>query len=162
MKIGLLSDTHSFLDERIYKHFKQVDEIWHAGDIGSISVLDDLEKFKPTRAVYGNIDGQEIRIRTKKEWFFSVEGCQILITHIGGYPPKYKPDLISKIKNYKPNLFICGHSHILKIMHDNTNKLLHINPGAFGNYGIHQVKTLVRFDIHKTRVQNLEVIELSR
>ena len=160
MKIGLLSDTHGHLDQRIFTHFKDCDEIWHAGDIGTIEVLEALENFKPTRAVFGNIDGNQLRLATKEDLWFECEELKIWITHIGGYPPKYNKRTNALLKKESPDLFICGHSHILKIIRDPKNNLLHINPGAAGVHGFHQVRTLVRFDIEGKEIKNLQVIEL--
>jgi putative phosphoesterase len=162
VKIGLLSDTHGFLDSSIYKYFKDCDEIWHAGDIGTIQVFDELRKFKPTRAVFGNIDGHIIRSAMPEHLYFEIEGLKVYITHIGGYPGKYNFGVKSFLQKNPANLFICGHSHILKVMYDNTFKLLHINPGAAGNHGFHQVKTLIRFEINEGKPQNLEVIEIGK
>ena len=162
MKIGLISDTHSHLDERVFHHFKDCDEIWHAGDIGSLDVLQKLESFKPTRAVFGNIDGAEIRRATVEDQWFTCEKLNVWITHIGGYPPKYNRRTKEILKSKSPDLFICGHSHILKIIKDPVNDLLHINPGAAGIHGFHQVKTLVRFDVEGDRINNLQVIELGK
>jgi putative phosphoesterase len=161
-KIGLLSDTHSYLPEHVYKHFANVDEIWHAGDIGSIEVADALEKFKPFRAVYGNIDGADLRIRYHEHLHFTIENVPIYMTHIGGYPPNYNAISKPQIQEFKPHLFICGHSHILKVMPDPIFNLLHINPGACGKHGWHKISTLVRFDIDDNRVRNLEIIELGK
>ena len=160
MKIGLMSDTHSFLDAKIYEHFKDVDEIWHAGDIGTEGVADALEKFKPLRAVYGNIDNQAIRQRFPENLMWNTEGINVWMTHIGGYPGKYPARIKDVFKTNPPNLFICGHSHILKIMPDRDFNFLHINPGACGNEGFHPMKTLVRFSIEKGKFQNMEVIEI--
>ena len=162
LKIGLLSDTHGFLDPAIYKYFKDCDEIWHAGDLGSIQVFDELVKFKPTRAVYGNIDGHIIRSAMPEHIYFEVEGLKVYITHIGGYPGRYNLEVKSFLQKNPTNLFICGHSHILKVMYDKTFNLLHINPGAAGNHGFHQVKTLIRFEISEGKPQNLEVIEIGK
>jgi putative phosphoesterase len=159
MKIGLMSDTHSFLDERVFEHFKDVDEIWHAGDIGDLSLADKLDAFKPLRAVYGNIDGAEARARFPLNLSWHTEGVKIWMTHIGGYPGKYPARILQTLQIEKPDLFICGHSHILKIMADKQLNLLHINPGACGNEGFHRVKTLVRFEILKAKIQNMEIIE---
>ncbi len=159
-KIGLISDTHSFLDTRVFHHFAEVDEIWHAGDIGDLKVTDTLADFKPLRAVYGNIDNHEIRATHPLNAFFEVEGTKILMTHIGGYPPKYNPRSRALIEEYKPQLFICGHSHILKIMYDKDKNCLHMNPGAAGNHGFHKVRTLIRFNLHQGEFSNVEVIEL--
>ena len=160
MKIGLMSDTHSFLDAKVFEYFKEVDEIWHAGDIGTEGVADALEKFKPLRAVFGNIDNQEIRHRFPENMRWNANGLEVFMTHIGGYPGKYPSRIKEELKATKPDLFICGHSHILKIMPDKHLNLIHINPGACGNEGWHKVKTLVRFDIENGKIQNLEVIEL--
>ncbi len=161
IKVGLLSDTHNYLHPNIFEHFKHVDKIWHAGDIGNIELSDELQEFKPFRAVYGNIDGTEIRKHHPEYQCFTIENLKVLMIHIGGYPGRYNDRAKELIKMHKPNLFISGHSHILKIMPDAKNNLLHINPGACGKYGWHKVKTIVRFDVDNHRVDNLEVIELS-
>ncbi|NJN33645.1 MAG: metallophosphoesterase family protein [Saprospiraceae bacterium] len=160
MKIGLMSDTHGFLDERVLEYFKNVDEIWHAGDIGTEGVADALEKFKPLRAVFGNIDNQALRQRFPENSRFDTEGVSVFMTHIGGYPGKYPSRIKTELQSGNYDLFICGHSHILKILPDPIHRLLHINPGACGNEGFHKVKTLIRFDILNAKIQNLEVIEL--
>lgn len=160
MKIGLMSDTHSFLHSKVFEHFKDVDEIWHAGDIGSDVVADKLEMFKPLRAVYGNIDNSAMRLRYPEDIHWNANGLEVYMTHIGGYPGKYAPRIKDTLRGVKPDLFICGHSHILKIIPDKELGLIHINPGACGNEGWHKVKTLVRFDIINGRIQNLEVIEI--
>ncbi len=160
MKIGLMSDTHSFLDAKVYEYFKEVDEIWHAGDIGTEGVADALEKFKPLKAVYGNIDSHAMRHRFPENLRWSANGLEVFMTHIGGYPGKYPARIKEEFKATHPDLFICGHSHILKIMPDKIHNLIHINPGACGNEGFHKVKTLVRFHIENGKIQNLEVIEL--
>ena len=159
-KIGLLSDTHSHLDPKIFHYFAEVDEIWHAGDIGAPEVAQALEKFKPFRAVYGNIDGQAIRLQYPLDLRFNCEGLDVWITHIGGYPGKYNPRVRAEMQINPPKLFICGHSHILKVIPDKQFNLLHINPGACGQEGFHQVKTLIRFEITNAKIQNLEVVEL--
>lgn len=159
-KIGLLSDTHSCIDIRIFKYFAEVDEIWHAGDIGSPETADELSKFKPLKAVYGNIDGHELRAMFPKNLIFNCEAVKVFITHIGGYPGRYNSDVRQLLMQHKPKLFICGHSHILKVMPDRTLNLLHMNPGAAGNHGFHKVKTLLRFQIDGSKIENLEVIEL--
>lgn len=161
-KVGLLSDTHGFLDPAIYKYFAACDEIWHAGDVGTISVFDELSKFKPLRSVYGNIDGSVIRSVMPGNLYFELEGMKVFMTHIGGYPGRYNLEVKTFLKANPTDLFICGHSHILKVMYDQTNHLLHINPGAAGNHGFHQVKTLVRFEVNEGKPQNLEVIELGK
>ena len=161
-KISLLSDTHSILDERFIPHLKNSDEIWHAGDIGSLDVYDKLTKLSNVKAVYGNIDNHKIRIGLKSELFFKCEGVNIYMTHIGGYPGKYSKGIKEKIEKTNPNIFICGHSHILKIMNDKKNKLLFLNPGAAGNHGVHKVKTIIKFDIDDKEIRNLKIIELKR
>ena len=144
-KIGLLSDTHGYWDERYVRHFESCDEIWHAGDIGSIEVADRLAAFRPLRAVYGNIDGRELRLRFPQTLRFEVEGAQVLIKHIGGYPGHYDPSVRGSLLTRPPQLFISGHSHMLKVKYDKTLSMLHINPGAAGKQGFHRVRTLVRF-----------------
>ena len=161
-KIGLLSDTHSYLHPRIFEHFKECDEIWHAGDIGNASIIDELAKFKPTRAVYGNIDGQEIRKICPKNQRFICEEVDVWITHIGGYPNRYSPDVRELIKKNPPKLFVSGHSHILKVMYDKKLDLLHMNPGAAGKYGIHKLITMLRFSIDGKKIKDLEVIKLPK
>jgi hypothetical protein len=162
LKVGLLSDTHGFIDNAVFKHFKNCDEIWHAGDIGNIEVLDALNKFKPTRAVFGNIDGHVIRSAVPEHLYFDVEGMKVYITHIGGYPNRYNQSVKLFLQQNKVDMFICGHSHILKVMYDPAFKLLHINPGAAGNHGFHHVKTLVRFQIDDGKPKELEVIEMGK
>jgi putative phosphoesterase len=161
-KIVLLSDTHSDLDERFLQHLKDANEIWHAGDIGDIEVLGNLEKITKVRAVYGNIDNHFIRSATKPFINFKCEEVNVLITHIGGYPGKYTKGIKEKIQKLRPKLFICGHSHILKVIFDKRFNLLHMNPGAAGNYGIHKVKTILKFKIDKENITDLKVIELKR
>ncbi len=161
-KIGLLSDTHSYLDERIFHYFDGCDEVWHAGDIGNIAVTDQLAGFKPLRAVYGNIDDHTARLSYPKDQIFELEGRSVWMTHIGGYPPRYTAAIKERLVQVQPTLFICGHSHILKVIPDKTRGLLHINPGAAGKHGFHQVRTCVRFALADGRGQNLEVIELGK
>ena len=161
-KIGLLSDTHSFLDPAIFKYFVACDEIWHAGDIGNPDVVNRLEEFKPLRAVFGNIDEPAIRHRYPLDLRFDIEGLDVWITHIGGYPGRYNKRVLDKMKNNPPGLFIAGHSHILKVMPDKKFDLLYINPGACGHYGLHTIRTIVRFEVESGIVQNLEVVELGR
>ena len=161
-KIGLLSDTHSYLDENIFKYFKDVDEIWHAGDIGSMELVEQLEKFKPLKAVYGNIDDAQIRRAFPLDLRFNCEGKDVWITHIGGYPGRYNQRTREMLKVDAPDIFICGHSHILKIIPDKKHDLLHINPGACGNYGFHKVRTIVRFSIDKGRITEMDVVELGK
>lgn len=161
-RIGLLSDTHGFVPEALFTHFANVDEIWHAGDIGDVATANRLETFKPFRAVYGNIDGHELRARYPEHLLFTLEGVPVLMTHIGGYPPRYNTAIKPLLNQTKPHLFICGHSHILKVMPDPARQLLHINPGACGKQGWHKVSTLIRFELADARVHNLEVIELGK
>ena len=161
-KIVLLSDTHSALDERFLSYLEDANEIWHAGDIGDIGVLENLEKITKVRAVYGNIDNHIIRSATKEFINFKCEEVNVLITHIGGYPGKYTKGIKEKIQKVKPKLFICGHSHILKVIFDKKFNLLHMNPGAAGNYGDHKVKTILKFKIDKENITDLKVIELKR
>ena len=161
-RIGLLSDTHSHLDEAVFRHFDKCDEIWHAGDIGDIEVTDQLKSFKPLKAVYGNIDNHKIRSEFPLNSRFMCEEVDVWITHIGGYPGRYSRAVKSEIYTNPPKLFVCGHSHILKVMPDKNLGLLHMNPGAAGNHGFHQVKTLLRFEIDKKAIQKLEVIEIPR
>lgn len=160
-RIGLLSDTHGFIDPKIYDYFADMDEIWHAGDIGSLEVLDELRAFKPTRAVFGNIDDHVIRKDTKEFLRFTIEGVSVLITHIAGRPGKYaKPALEELLKNGSPRLFICGHSHITLVQMDQKFNMLWMNPGACGFKGFHKVKTILRFCITNDRIHDLELIEL--
>lgn len=161
MKIGLLSDTHSFLDDAVFKHFDACDEIWHAGDFGTLGVAERLAAFKPFKGVYGNIDGKDIRQYYPEHLRFDAEEVDVWMTHIGGYPGRYAPPIKSAIFQNPPKLFICGHSHILKAQFDPKLQLLHLNPGAAGKHGWHKVRTLMRFDIQGDRIENLEVIELS-
>ncbi len=159
-KIGLLSDTHGYWDDKYYQYFAECDEIWHAGDIGSNEIADKLAAFKPLRAVYGNVDGHQLRIIYPQHQRFMCEGVDVWLTHIGGYPGRYAPEVKPEIYNHPPNLFICGHSHILKVTYDKRNKILCMNPGAAGKYGFHKVRTLLRFEIDGSSIQNLEVIEI--
>lgn len=161
-KILLISDTHGFLDDIIIAHCKNSDEIWHAGDIGSYSLVESLKKIKPLRAVYGNVDDQSIRNEFKIDCKFSVEQIKVWMTHIGGYPGNYKKRILEGLQEYKPDLFICGHSHILKVIHDRKYNFLHINPGAIGKHGFHQKRTMIRFIIDQGDINNLEVIEFNR
>jgi putative phosphoesterase len=161
-KILLLSDTHSFIDSQILKFIKQADEVWHAGDIGSIEVLDSIKKLKPVRAVFGNIDNQVIRAELPLDQKFTIDNTSVWITHIGGYPNKYDRRIKESISRNPPQLFISGHSHILKVIHDKKLNLLHMNPGAAGKHGFHQVRTMLRFEIDSGKISNLEVIELEK
>lgn len=162
MKIGLLSDTHGYLDERIFEYFTACDEIWHAGDIGTVKVADQLAQFKPFRAVYGNVDGQEIRITYPQDIHFQCEGLEVWMTHIGGRPPRYNSRVLQALKQHAPDIFICGHSHILKVAKDDTFNMLYLNPGAAGRQGFHKVRTLVRFSVTHQKIENMEVIELGK
>lgn len=163
MKIGLLSDTHSYLDDQILRLLSDRDEIWHAGDFGTLQVSDSLNEIAPLRGVYGNIDGADIRQVHPKVLRFDANGLDVMMTHIGGYPGKYHPDVRQTIKENPPQLYITGHSHILKIMTDKSvNNLLHINPGAAGKHGFHKIRTMVRFAIEDAQVRDLQVIELGK
>lgn len=160
-KIGLLSDTHNWWDDKYKKYFADCDEIWHAGDIGSIDLAIQFEALKPFRAVYGNIDDSKVRAAYPENLRFSLEDVDVLITHIGGYPGRYDPRIRPILFAKPPKLFITGHSHILKVMFDKKLDCLHINPGAAGKYGFHKVRTLVRFVLDRGNISDLEVIELN-
>ncbi len=163
MRIGLLSDTHSWLDDQVFHYFKDCDELWHAGDIGHLPVANQLTAFKPLRAVHGNIDDQAIRIYYPTNLFFMCEDLQIWMTHIGGKPPHYTPTVLKNLKNKVPDVFVCGHSHILRVIHDPKHKpLLYLNPGAAGKEGFHQVRTLLRFEVHGKKISDMQAIELGR
>jgi uncharacterized protein len=163
MRIGLLSDTHGFLDAKVFDHFADCDEVWHAGDIGDLSVAAALEKFKPFKAVFGNIDPGEVRIRYPEDLWFVCGGLTFLITHIAGTPPNYNPRIRKMLKERIPDVLICGHSHILRIGRDQKqNNMLFINPGAAGNQGFHRMKTLVRFEISNAGISKMEVIEMGK
>lgn len=162
MKIGLLSDSHSYIDNAIYKHLSNVDEIWHAGDIGNLNVTDQLSEIAPLKAVYGNIDDVLIRATFPENQIFTREGLKIFITHIGGYPGKYSARIKKEIKEQSPDLFICGHSHILKVMRDHQNKLIHLNPGACGIHGFHKMRTMLKFSIEKSKIHTMHVVELGK
>lgn len=159
-KILLISDTHGHLDPKLIKHINACDEVWHAGDIGDLAVCEQIKKLKPLRAVWGNIDGQKARLEYKEHLFFNCEAVKVFITHIGGYPNKYNPAIKEMLINEKPDLFICGHSHILKVMFDKSLNLLHMNPGSCGLSGFHLVKTVLTFEIENKEIKNLNVIEL--
>ena len=161
-KIALISDTHSYFGEDVAKYLKECDEIWHAGDIGDASTLDKYCNLKPVRAVYGNIDGIDIRIDTPEYQFFTIEDLKVLMIHIGGYPGRYTPGARELIIRYKPDIFISGHSHILKIMPDKKYDLLHMNPGACGKKGFHKIRTLILFDLDNGKIENVRVVELAR
>lgn len=159
-KILLLSDTHGYIDEKIISHTNYVDEVWHAGDIGNTRVIDSIKLLKPIKAVYGNIDSNEIRMMTEKNLIFESEGIRVVMTHIAGYPGRYNRNAIELIQKYNPNLFICGHSHILKVIQDKKYNHLHFNPGAAGIYGFHKKRTMLKFSLQKGTIKNLFVIEL--
>jgi hypothetical protein len=159
-KILLLSDTHGYIDEAILSHVANADEVWHAGDIGTIELTDKIASYKPLRAVYGNIDGHVLRSAFPLDLFFSCEGLKVFITHIGGYPTRYSKGIKEKLLMHRPDLFICGHSHILKVIRDQQLGTLHMNPGAAGVHGFHKMRTMIRFDINKGKMENVEVIEL--
>ncbi|WP_121665651.1 metallophosphoesterase family protein [Mesonia aquimarina] len=161
-KILLLSDTHSYIDDRILTYATKADEVWHAGDIGNLKITDKLAEVARVRAVYGNIDDEKIRKEFPLNNRFFCEEVDVLITHIGGYPKKYNARIREELKRNPPKLYICGHSHILKVMHDKQFDLLHMNPGACGKHGFHQVRTMLRFEIDKKEIKNLEVIELGK
>ena len=161
-KILLLSDTHSYIDNDILKYVKQADEVWHAGDIGDLKVTDAIKNLKPLRGVYGNIDDTNIRSEFPENNRFLCEGVDVWITHIGGYPNAYNIRVREDIRLNPPKLFICGHSHILKVMPDKKLNLLHMNPGAAGKHGFHKVRTMLRFTIDGTKIDNLEVIEFNK
>lgn len=159
-KILLLSDTHSYIDDRILKYVREADEVWHAGDIGNLEVAEAIEGLKPFRAVYGNIDDAQARVRYPLHQRFNCEGLEVWMTHIGGYPGKYDVKIKSEILKNPPKLFISGHSHILKVQYDKQLELLHLNPGAAGIYGWHKIRTMLRFVIDSGQIKNLEIIEL--
>jgi len=161
-KILLLSDTHGYIDDDIVKYVNSVDEVWHAGDIGAISVTDTLKALKPLKAVYGNIDGKTVRSEFPEHQRFFCEKVDVWITHIGGYPNRYDRRVRELIYDNPPKLFICGHSHILKVMNDKKLNLLHMNPGAIGRHGFHKVRTMLRFQVDGEKIQNLEVVEFKR
>lgn len=162
MKIGIISDTHNTFDECLKEFLAPCDEVWHAGDFGSLELADEIAAFKPLRGVYGNIDGGLIRRVYNEFSLFEVEGVKVLMTHIGGYPRHYSPKAMQHIYASKPKLFIAGHSHILKVMYDNVYDLLHINPGGAGKYGIHRVRTAIRLDIEAGEIKNLEIGKWSK
>lgn len=159
-KVLLLSDTHGYIDENILSHAGEADEVWHAGDIGTSAVTDALRTKSRLRAVYGNIDGGSLRNEFAELLAFEVEGVHVHMRHIGGYPPRYAKGVRAYLLQHPCDLFICGHSHILKVMRDDQPALLHMNPGAAGKHGFHQVRTMLRFSLAKGRVEDLEVIEM--
>lgn len=162
VKIALISDTHGFIDEKTFAHLQDVDEIWHAGDIGDVRVIQALPEGKILRAVFGNIDDLEIRGRFAEELIFEIEGVKVLMLHIGGSPPNYAKGIKKKIQTLRPHLFICGHSHICKVEYDAKVDSLYLNPGAIGIQGFHQVRTLLKFDIEEGKTKNLRVVELGK
>lgn len=162
IRIGLLSDTHGWLDPQLVEFFKDCDEVWHCGDIGDVSVADKLAIDFNFRAVYGNIDGGVLRRMYPETQVFQCEGVKVVMTHIGGYPGRYEPRIRSLLLREHPRLFICGHSHITKVMYDKKLNCLHINPGAAGRYGFHKVRTAVRFVIEKENIRDLELVEYER
>lgn len=162
IRIGLLSDTHSYLDKKMMDFLASVDEIWHAGDVGDVSVLDELKNYKKVRAVYGNIDNHIIRKELKETEIFQIEKRKVLMTHIGAYPPKYTVGIKKLLRMEKPDIFICGHSHILKVIYDNELQCLHLNPGGSGKHGFHKVRTMLRFTINNSEITDLELWEHPR
>jgi putative phosphoesterase len=162
MRIGLLSDTHGYLDENVFKYFGECDEIWHAGDIGKAEILTQLSDFKPIKAVFGNIDGQAIRKECSENLVFTREEMRIFITHIGGYPPLYTPRIKKLLNEIRPDIFVCGHSHILRVMSDKERELVMMNPGAAGFEGFHTVRTLLRFTLSNKKISDMQVIELGK
>ncbi len=161
-KILLLSDTHSYIDDQILKFVKQADEVWHAGDIGNLKVTDAIKKIKPLRAVYGNIDDKDARAEFPLDNKFNVENVSVWMTHIGGYPNKYNLRIREGLRKNPPKIFIAGHSHILKVQFDKKLNVLHLNPGAAGNHGFHKIRTMLRFELQKGEIKNLEIIELAK
>lgn len=161
-RIVLLSDTHGYIDDTILKHARWADEVWHAGDIGTLEVTDAIGKICPVKAVYGNIDGASIRKEFSLNERFQCEGIDVFMTHIGGYPGRYEKRVRKLLDEQPPDLYICGHSHILKVVRDKKRNLLHMNPGAIGKQGFHKVRTLLRFEIDGTDIKNLEVVEFKR
>jgi len=161
-KILLLSDTHSFFDAQILKFVRQADEVWHAGDIGDLAVTDQIKALKPLRAVYGNIDDATARMTFPLDEKFTLENVSVWMTHIGGYPNKYNFRVKDDIQKNPPKIFISGHSHILKVQYDQKLKLLHLNPGAAGKHGFHKIRTMLRFELDKGDIKNLEIIELAQ
>jgi putative phosphoesterase len=161
-KILLISDTHGFLDPKLIKHIQEADEVWHAGDIGKLAICQEIEDYKPLKAVYGNVDGADIRSVCPENLIFTCEDVKVVITHIAGTPSKYPARVKDLLRIHRPNIFICGHSHILKVMFDKDYNVLYINPGAAGVHGFHIIKTAVRFEIDGPEIKNLAVIELGK
>jgi uncharacterized protein len=161
-RIALLSDTHSYFDPKLPEYLSECQEIWHAGDIGDISVINQLTDIKPVKAVFGNIDDKSAQAQFPEDLWMETEGFTIWMTHIGGVPPHYNPRINKILKEKTPDIFICGHSHILKIIRDKERNMLYINPGAAGQHGFHHIKTLVRFELHQKEIKNMEVVELGK
>ena len=159
-RIGLISDTHGFLDDAVFTHFREVDEIWHAGDFGPAAIADALSSYRPLRGVYGNIDGNDIRSSYREQLVFPCEEITVMMRHIGGVPPRYNPVTLRELRTHRPTLFIAGHSHLLKIQYDERLACLYMNPGAAGRHGWHKVRTLIRFTVDGTEIRDCEVIEL--
>jgi putative phosphoesterase len=159
MHIGILSDTHGYFNKRLYSFFEKSDELWHCGDIGNYEIIKKIQSFKPLRAVFGNIDGQDVRVEFNETEIFQTEDVKVLMTHIGGYPGNYYKKTENLIKEEKPKIFLSGHSHILKVIYDKKNSLLHINPGAAGPLGIHKVCTAIRLQINGADITDLEIME---
>lgn len=162
MRIGLMSDSHGFIDEAIFDHFQQCDEIWHAGDFGPVAIYDELRAFKPVRAVFGNIDGAAVRASVPRDLHWDCAGLNVYMTHIGGYPGAYEKHAREEILKQRPGLFVCGHSHILKVMRDPGLSLIHLNPGACGHVGWHKVRTILRFTLSEGKLSEMEAIELRK
>ena len=163
-RIGLISDTHGWLDESVFKHFEKCNEIWHAGDFGNIGIADSLaaKSGLPVKGVYGNVDGNDVRSRYPEKLRFKCEEIEVVMTHIGGYPKRYAPNIKQELFANPPQLFICGHSHILKIIYDDKLQCLHMNPGAAGKEGWHKVRTIICFSIEGKNIKDCEVIELGK
>ena len=161
-KICIISDSHGYIDTNVINFLKKSDEVWHAGDIGEINIIDKIKKYVSLKAVHGNIDNHSIRGEYPEYIFFNCEEVKVLIIHIGGYPGKYTKKSLELINKYKPDVFICGHSHILKVIYDKKFNLIHINPGAIGKYGIHKVRTLITLEVHKNKLLNMKVVEFKK
>jgi len=161
-RVGIFSDTHGYINPALFEFFKNCDELWHAGDWGDIETVEKIKKFKPVRSVYGNIDGQEIRREFKEVEIFEIDKLKVVLIHIGGYPQKYSPQFLKVLQTVKPDVMVCGHSHILKVLRDKKNSIMHFNPGASGNKGFHQVCTALRLKIEGDRMFDLEVWEQKR
>ncbi len=160
-RIGLISDTHNYLDENVFEYFKNCNEIWHAGDFGNIEIADELKSFKLLKGVYGNIDGYDVRSIYPEQISFMCEEVRVMMRHIGGYPPRYNPETKKELLLHQPKLFISGHSHILKVMYDDKLNCLYMNPGAAGKHGWHKIRTLIRFAIDGKEIKDCEIVELA-